>query len=63
MFQDFVSSLLREFMDDMYECEECGRLWVQRPGTDNDFAPYMPDGGKVERVLRSPRDTRQAESF
>src|SRR5262245_50232017 len=29
VFHDFVCGLLREFMDDVYECEACGRLWVQ----------------------------------
>ena len=58
VFSNFVSGLLREFFDDGYECEACGRLHVQRPGTDNDFAVFVPEGGKVERVLRSPRDHR-----
>jgi hypothetical protein len=62
VFHDFVIGLLREFLDDVYECEACGRLWVQRPGTDNEFAPFLPESDKVERVLRSPRDTRPAES-
>lgn len=61
MFHDFVSSLLREFLDDVYECEACGRLWVQRPSTDNEFAPFVPEAGKFERVLQSPRNSRQAE--
>ena len=60
VFCDFLSILLRELVDDMYECEACGRLWVQRAGTDNEFAPFVPEAGKVERVLRSPRDTRPA---
>ena len=61
VFHDFVSSLLREFLDVVYECEACGRLWVQRPGTDNEFASFAPEAGKVERVLRSPRDAAHAE--
>lgn len=61
VFLDFVTSLLLEFLDDVYECEACGRLWVQRPGTDNAFASFVPEAGRAERVLQSPRDTTQAE--
>ncbi len=61
VFHDFVSILLVEYLDTVYECEACGRLWVQRPGTDNEFAAYVPEAGKPERVLRSSRDQRQAE--
>jgi hypothetical protein len=62
IFHDFVAKLLREFLDDVYECQACGRLWVQRTGSDNEFVPYMPESCRVERVLRSVRDKRHAES-
>lgn len=61
IFHDFVAGLLREFLVDVYECEACGRLWVQRTGSNSEFAPYMPDSGRVERVLQSVRDKRHAE--
>lgn len=58
VFHDFVLCLLTEYMGTAYECEACGRLWVQRPGTDNEFAAFVPESGRAEHVLRSSRDER-----
>lgn len=59
IFFDFMASLLKEHMDTVYECEGCGRLWVQQPGAENEFAAFTPDSGRLQRVLRSARDQRE----
>ena len=61
LFASFVSDVLRKLLVDVYECEACGRLWVQRPGTVNEFVPYSPDDGKLSSVLRSANDTRKGD--
>lgn len=34
----------------VYECQNCGRLWVQR-GAENRFVSFAPDSGTYEAVL------------
>lgn len=51
-FIEKLSSLTGEFFTTMYECEACGRLWVQRPN-DPHFISYSPDGGRPQRILSS----------
>lgn len=58
VFCDFFASMMTEFFRALYECENCGRLWIQKQGEDNEFVSYLPDSGKFERVLLSPRDKR-----
>lgn len=62
IFSDFMAGMMTQFFRDMYECENCGRLWIQKSGTLNEFASYVPDSGKLERVLQSPRDERAGTS-
>lgn len=33
-----------------YECEACGRLWLNRKGS-NGFLSYSPDSNRYEGVL------------
>ncbi len=35
-----------------YECEMCGRLWINRKGS-NEFLSYAPDSNQYEAVLMS----------
>jgi hypothetical protein len=55
---DFVCTLMLKYGADMFECESCGRLWVQRPGTDNEFAELLPAEGKCMHLLKSNHDDR-----
>lgn len=41
-----------------YECEACGRLWLNRKGS-NAFLSYSPDSNRYEGVL-SPADMQEA---
>ncbi len=57
LISDFLSDLDNQIMSKIYECEVCGRLWVQKqPGT-NAFYSYTPDTDDVNRVLASARYT------
>ena len=37
------SHSLRPHQRDIYQCENCGRLWVQSGTGTNDFHPFLPD--------------------
>jgi hypothetical protein len=44
----------------MYECEQCGRLWMQtEPGT-NEYVSYLPEGG-MRGIPRSPKKRKALE--
>lgn len=51
-FIDKLSSITCGLFTAVYECEACGRLWVQR-AKDNQFISYVPDSGEPQRVLSS----------
>lgn len=43
----------------IYECEQCGRMWIQSRNKDEEFFPYLPE--KEERgILRSIRRDRES---
>jgi hypothetical protein len=58
VFHDFLLGLCVEYLVTVYECEQCGRLWVQKGVSDSQFIPFVPESGRWERVLRSERDER-----
>src|SRR5208337_1153392 len=39
---DYFNGLFVEHLVTVYECEECGRLWVQRSVSDNQFVAFVP---------------------
>lgn len=40
---------------DVYECTDCGRLWVQK-GAGNQFVSYVPEEGKYQAILSKNGD-------
>ena len=44
------------FSHKMYECEVCGRLWIQTKPQENIFVSYLPET-EVRGILRSTRKT------
>jgi hypothetical protein len=40
---------------DLYECENCGRLWVQKGVRSQEFVSYMPESSEIRAVLQSER--------
>jgi hypothetical protein len=43
----------RKFKVDVYECEQCGRLWVQEGTESQRFIPFIPEEASAARVLPS----------
>ncbi|MYN05567.1 hypothetical protein GTP41_26090 [Pseudoduganella sp. DS3] len=50
LFVDRISSAFAGLASDMYECESCGRIWLQKKGT-NTFVSFKPDEGDYHAVL------------
>ncbi|NBF12143.1 hypothetical protein [Pseudomonas sp. Fl4BN1] len=48
--QDQFSSLNIAHSSCVYECQNCGRLWVEC-GRENRFVSYAPDSGRYQAVL------------
>ncbi|EPL03271.1 hypothetical protein [Pseudomonas sp. CF161] len=53
LFQDQFTSIQVASMTCLYECQNCGRLWVQRAGSQQ-FASFAPDSGQYLAVLANP---------
>ena len=52
MFSDFVTGEDLKIRRDVYQCEKCGRLYVEEgPGT-NTFFGFSPDEGTPKAVFR-----------
>lgn len=51
-FGDKFTSVFVSCISMVYECEGCGRLWLQKQGT-NRFVSFTPDSGQCEAILRS----------
>ena len=47
----------RKFAVDVYECEQCGRLWVQEGTESQLFVPFTPESASAARVLPSEHFT------
>jgi hypothetical protein len=43
----------RKFTVDVYECEQCGRLWVQEGTESQRLVPFVPEDSSGRRVLPS----------
>lgn len=48
-----MSWFWRKFAVDVYECERCGRLWVQEGKQSQRFVPFIPENAAAARVLPS----------
>ncbi len=55
VISDFLNMLDVELATLIYECENCGRLWVQIAPGAKSYVPFSPDDGEVHRVLVSAR--------
>lgn len=47
---DRISSAFAILASDMYECEGCGRIWLQKKGA-NTFVSFRPDDGNYNAIL------------
>lgn len=48
--QDRISSLYIQRRSTAYECQICGRLWVQKQDSEK-FVSYVPEEGKYGAIL------------
>jgi len=48
--QDRISSLYIQRMSTAYECQKCGRLWVQKQDSEK-FVSYVPEEGTYGAIL------------
>ncbi len=55
LISDFLSMLDNKIASKVYECEVCGRLWVQEQPNVNAYYSYRPDTDDVNQVLASAR--------
>ena len=55
LISDYLSSFDDRFVLQIFECENCGRLWVQKQPQDDAFFSYSSDSGASNRVLASTR--------
>lgn len=57
---DALTSIRVAFGHTMYECENCGRLWLQLVPGKNNYVPYLPEtearGVLVSRKRETPMD-------
>ena len=49
---DFITSVRLEFSRDVYECQGCGRLWVQEKPGAREFLSFAPEFERGSGVLR-----------
>lgn len=54
IFDDLIDEFWYRFERCLYECEECGRIWIQRD--DDIFVPYLSETD-VRSILASRRPT------
>lgn len=61
---DFVIGLKIKYTRDVYECQACGRLWVQIEPEENAFRSYMPDPNRdLSSALETATQTDSRESI
>ena len=53
IFYSALSSIYLKHFTCIYECQECGRLWVQKKGSET-FLPFLPESNKYEGILDEP---------
>lgn len=53
VFHDFLTSMVLHYFVKAYECENCGRLWIQTNTSENRFVSFVPDSGQFEGILKS----------
>lgn len=61
IIEDILSCNARAFLS-VAECEQCGRLWVQRKPDINSYRSYAPDEPGYAGALRSEQREQCAEA-
>ena len=53
VLHDLLTSLTFRYFVRMYECGNCGRLWIQTRTEENRYISFVPESGSFEGVLKS----------
>jgi hypothetical protein len=56
-----MSLLLGKYSITLYQCEVCGRLWIQEPHGTEKFRSFMPEG-IWEGTLAVPEESRSDDN-
>ena len=59
LISDYLSGFNEKFLLQIFECENCGRLWIQEQPQTDIFLSYRSDGG-FKGVLASARSVSPA---
>lgn len=51
IISDLLTANFRRYAISMAECEQCGRLWLQRRVDENHYRSFAPDNGGYESHL------------
>lgn len=55
MISDLLSGFEERFLVNLYECENCGRLWLQQEPRSTKYVSYSSESRKPRRLLGSRR--------
>jgi len=55
LISSYLSGFDERFVLQTFECENCGRLWVQKQPQANSYFSYSPDSACFNKVLASVR--------
>lgn len=58
LISDYLSGFDERFVLQVFECENCGRLWVQEQPQADSYFSYSPDSSVLNRVLASAQSTK-----
>ena len=50
IFYDHLSGIYLNYFSTIFECEKCGRIWIQEKGKQT-FKSYTPESGEYEGIL------------
>jgi hypothetical protein len=53
-----ITQYCLQYPIDLYECENCGRLWVQKGVKSQGFVSYVPEDSAIRAVLQSEYHNR-----
>ena len=58
LISDYLSGPDEQLTSQIFGCENCGRLWLQKAPGVNAYFSYSPDSGEMNRVLASAQPTQ-----
>jgi hypothetical protein len=62
IISDYLTSMQIRYQVTIYECESCGRLWIEEGTQRNLFISYSPDDGERHQILASEHRNRNGDA-